>query len=90
MEIDYIIQSQGVSLFSPRLKGGERYVAFDKPETFGPSSMIRIRARNKLLNIPVHRELTGNDEGDVNTAINANQNPTLEVKQENAGMGGEG
>lgn len=56
VEIDYIIQDQGVSIFSPRLKGGERFIAFDKITKFGEHGFIRIRARNKVLNIPFKRD----------------------------------
>lgn len=54
MEIDYIIQPRGVSIFSPRLKNGERFVGFDKNMEFEQNSFIRIRARNKMLNLPLN------------------------------------
>lgn len=55
VEIDYIIQEQGVTIFSARLKGGERFIAFDKIAKFGDQAFMRIRARNKILNIPFKR-----------------------------------
>jgi hypothetical protein len=55
VEIDYVIQDQGVSIFSPRLKSGEKFIAFDKVAQFGDQAFMRIRARNKVLNIPFKR-----------------------------------
>lgn len=56
VDIDYVIQQQGVTIFSPRLKGGERFIAFDKIANFPEQAFMRIRARNKVLNIPFRRE----------------------------------
>jgi hypothetical protein len=55
IEIDYIIQQQGISIFSPRLKGGERFIAFDKEMEFNERGFLRMRARNKVLNLPLLR-----------------------------------
>jgi hypothetical protein len=44
-----------VSIFSPRLKGGERFIAFDKEMEFGERGFLRMRARNKVLNLPLLR-----------------------------------
>ena len=55
VEIDYVIQPQGVSIFSPRLKGGERFIGFDKSGPFGNTAYMRIKARNKVMNLPLKR-----------------------------------
>lgn len=55
VEIDYIIQPQGVSIFSSRLKGGERFLAFDKQVDIPDRAVMRIKARNKVLNLPLKR-----------------------------------
>ena len=55
MEIDYVIQPNGVSIFCPRLKDGERFIGFDKPAEFGANAILRLRARNKVLNLPLLR-----------------------------------
>lgn len=56
VEIDYVIQQHGVSIFSPRLKGGERFIVFDKPIEFTDKAFLRLRARNKVLNLPIQRQ----------------------------------
>ena len=55
VEIDYVIQPNGVSIFSTRLKDGERFIAFDKSAEFGERALLRLRARNKILDLPLQR-----------------------------------
>jgi hypothetical protein len=55
VELDYVIQPNGISLFTPRIKGGERFIPFDKPAPYGNGSFLRLRARNKVLNMALKR-----------------------------------
>jgi hypothetical protein len=51
VEIDYVIQPNGVSVFCSRLSAGEHWIAFDKPMEFDENATVRLKARNKVLNL---------------------------------------
>jgi len=59
VEIDYVIQPQGVSIFSSRLTGGERFVGYDKMLAFPENAFIRLKARNRVMNLPLMRPELG-------------------------------
>jgi hypothetical protein len=86
VEVDYVIQPQGVSVFSPRLNGGERFVGFDKKMPFHDRAYMRIKARSKVLNLPLKRpELAplqdSSTDGKWPTA-ETSQQTTVETKEE--------
>jgi hypothetical protein len=51
VEIDYVIQPNGVSIFCSRLSAGEHFIAFDKEMEFDENATVRLKARNKVLNL---------------------------------------
>ncbi|KAL3078628.1 hypothetical protein niasHT_035111 [Heterodera trifolii] len=54
VELDYIIQPEGVTIFSNRLKtDGENFVPFDTIVDFADRAKFRIRARNKVFTLPL-------------------------------------
>ena len=53
--MDYVIQPTGVSVFSTRLKEGERFLPFDQVREIDVGQWIRISARNKVFNLPLKR-----------------------------------
>ena len=55
VEVDYVIQPSGVSIFSTRLKGGERFLPFDQVRDIDGGQWMRISARNKVFNLPLKR-----------------------------------
>lgn len=89
VEIDYIIQNQGVSIYSSRLKGGERFVSFDKPVEFNEYGYIRIKSRNKILNLPLRgvevlsgKKTTGDNNGEKMQTIPEIPEPALTTMNE--------
>lgn len=85
VEIDYVIQQHGVSIFSPRLKGGERFIAFDKPLEFKDKAFLRLRARNKVLNLPIQRSdisrIAGENSSKLETVQETLESETDEKKK---------
>jgi len=54
VEVDYVLQPDGITIFCSRLKK-EKYINFDKKLEIDSKSMYRLRTRNKVYNIPIKR-----------------------------------
>src|SRR3954463_15087351 len=64
VEIDYVIQPNGVSIFCTRLSAGEQFIVFDNELEFDQNATVRLKARNKVLNIQLRnlgKPLTDDD-----------------------------
>ena len=70
IDIDYIIQEDGVTIYSTRLKQ-EKFVPFDWPVPFPENSnkMIRIKQGSKHFTIPIKRSQTRSNTVVIPTAL---------------------
>jgi hypothetical protein len=54
VEIDYVLQQQGITIYCSRFKH-EKFLNFDVPARFHDLSIIRIRSRGRVYNVPASR-----------------------------------
>uniref|UniRef100_A0A915EK51 Uncharacterized protein n=1 Tax=Ditylenchus dipsaci TaxID=166011 RepID=A0A915EK51_9BILA len=54
MEIDYLVQKDGVTIYSPRLKT-EKFVEFDLKEEINDKCFFKIQTKGRLFKVPFKR-----------------------------------
>ena len=93
MDIDYIIQQDGVTVISPRFKQ-QKFVPFDIQDAgeFGSKSTCRIKTRNKTFTLPMsHLEVATVEQipipsslvDDIHPPINPSNDVITDNNQEN-------